>query len=129
VSKERRRFTREFKLAALARFAEASNVQDLARELGIERALLYKWQAKFEAGGADALTTTGRPRPTVTLRVEAGGAPAPPDDLGRAQRRIAELERKVGQQQVELDFFRAALRQVEGRRRRNGGPGDPTSSR
>jgi hypothetical protein len=31
--------------------------------------------------------------------------PAPPDELTRAQRRIRELERKVGQQQVELDFF------------------------
>jgi transposase len=37
-------------------------------------------------------------------------------ELGRAQRRVAELERKIGQQQVDLVFFRRALRHVrEGR--------------
>ena len=37
-------------------------------------------------------------------------------DLARAQRRVAELERKIGQQQVDLDFFRRALRHVRERR-------------
>ena len=32
--------------------------------------------------------------------------------LAAAEKRIAELERKIGQQQVELDFFQQALRQV-----------------
>ena len=36
------------------------------------------------------------------------------DELAGAQRRIAELERKIGQQQVDLDFFRRALRHVRG---------------
>jgi transposase len=127
VSKERRRFTREFKLAALVRFADAANVRDLARELGIERALLYKWRAKFEAGGAEALTTTGRPRPAIGPGESSGSVPA--DDLAGARRRIAELERKVGQQQLDLDFFRAALRQVRGRRGPSGGSGGPASTR
>jgi transposase len=35
------------------------------------------------------------------------------DDLSFVRQRIDELERKVGQQQLELDFFRQALRQVE----------------
>jgi transposase len=39
------------------------------------------------------------------------------DDLSLAGQRIAELERKVGQQQLELDFFQQALRQVEAKRR------------
>ncbi|HEY3641494.1 MAG TPA: hypothetical protein VGL31_10380 [Xanthobacteraceae bacterium] len=33
-------------------------------------------------------------------------------DVATARKRITELERKIGQQQVELDFFRQALRQV-----------------
>jgi hypothetical protein len=36
-------------------------------------------------------------------------------ELARAQRRVAELERKIGQQQVDLDFFRRALRHVRER--------------
>jgi len=103
---------------ALARFEEAGDVETLARELGIRRELLYKWRAKFAAGGEEALRTTGRPRPTAGLceRREAGD-------------RIGELERTIGRQQLELDFFRAALQQVRGQRRKNGGPGGPASTR
>jgi hypothetical protein len=43
--------------------------------------------------------------------------------------RIAELERKIGQQQVDLDFFRQALRQVKGARRPSDGPGVTGSTR
>ena len=50
-------------------------------------------------------------------------------DIGRARARIAELERKIGQQQVELDFFRQALRQVKGARRPSDGPGVTGSTR
>ena len=45
MSKERRQFTREFKLMALSRFTAAPNALELAKELGIRRELLYKWQA------------------------------------------------------------------------------------
>lgn len=118
MSRERRRYSREFKLAALARLEEAGNVTDLSRELGVAREMLYKWRAKFASGGASALSTAGRPRPAAL-----------PTDAPVGSRRIAELERKVGEQQLELDFFRAALRQVRGQRRGNGGPGGPASTR
>jgi hypothetical protein len=45
------------------------------------------------------------------------------------RKRIAELERKIGQQQVELDFFRQALQQVKGARRPSEGRGAPRSTR
>jgi hypothetical protein len=38
-------------------------------------------------------------------------------DAVAAARRIAELEQKIGQQQLDLDFFRAALRHVGAPRR------------
>src|SRR5271156_6320773 len=41
--------------------------------------------------------------------------PAPLSELARAQARIAELERKIGRQQVDLDFFREALRLIDAR--------------
>jgi hypothetical protein len=36
-----------------------------------------------------------------------------PDALAQAERRIAELEQKVGRQALELDFFQRALQQIE----------------
>ncbi len=143
-----RQHTREFKLAALARMDTAPDVQALARNLGIERALLYRWQRLYISGGAAALRNSGRPRPVLmqvpgtSLPAEEKPAPAaatpadpaPPaclaaHDLAAAARRIAELERKVGQQQLELDFFRAALRQVREPRRPTGVPGATASTR
>jgi hypothetical protein len=50
------------------------------------------------------------------------------DELEAARQRIAELERKVGQQQLELDFFQQALRRVEALRRSSDGPGATASS-
>ena len=117
MPKERRQFSREFKLAALARFEAAANVEELARDLGVRRELLYVWRRKFAAGGAEALNNSGRPRP---------GAEAP--ESMQAQARIAELERKLGQQAFELDFFKGALRRIEASRGPNGGPGVTASS-
>ena len=121
MSRERRHFSREFKLTAVARFVESGNAAELARELGVEHAMLYKWHAKYAAGGAAALTRSGRPR-------KPSGEGKSHQDGGSRQR-IAELERKIGQQQIELDFFRAALRQVGASRRGNGGHGGPGSTR
>jgi transposase InsO family protein len=108
----------------LARLDTAPDVQALARELGIERALLYRWQHKYISGGAAALRNSGRPRPMLVqppdpgLAAEEQAAPAaaaPPDlapppslaahDPAAAARRIVDLERKIGQQHLELDFF------------------------
>jgi hypothetical protein len=47
----------------------------------------------------------------------------------RAQARIAELERKIGRQQLDLDFFRAALRHVRDKQPMSGVPGATASTR
>jgi hypothetical protein len=46
-----------------------------------------------------------------------------PAELEASRKRIAELERKIGQQQVELDFVRRAVRHVGEARRPSDGPG------
>jgi len=138
---EERRFGREFKLAALARMEAGENVSALCRELGIRRKYLYQWRERFRLGGPVALRSRGRPTKAEVVAMRSGEpatlpvvaavmpAPAPPDELARAERRIAELERKVGQQQVELDFFQRALRQVGEVRQRSGARGGTASTR
>ena len=139
-AREPRRFSREFKLAALSRMAAGENVSALARELGVRRKYLYQWRDRFRAGGAVALRSRGRPRKSEVLAMRGGDeellpppaempSPAPPDELALAHRRIAGLERKIGQQALELDFFRQALRPAGDERSPRGAPGGTASTR
>lgn len=123
-------FSREFKLKVVRRMLAGENVSALARELKVLRKDLYVWRKRFRSGGPEALRGRGRPPKAVaavaTRSAPAKSAASPPD---ASSKRVAELERKIGQQQVELDFFRQALRQVEGARRRSAGSGVSRSTR
>ncbi len=128
-----RRFGREFKLSALSRMDAGENVSALSRELNVRRKLLYEWRDAFRAGGEEALRGPGRPpRGMLVPGAKSGGSSGlagspggppgdppgdPPDALGVARRRIADLERKVGQQALEADFLARALQLLETSRR------------
>ena len=100
----------------------------------------------MRAGGLEALRGRGRPRKGTVIigarslaspvlrkaEPDGGGATVPADELAVARRRIAELERKVGQQALEADFFRQALQLFETSRRpsdRSGGTASMASSK
>ncbi len=129
-TQERRRFSREFKLSAVGRLEAGESGSALARELGVKRTILYRWREAWRAGGELALREgQGRPTKVEALAMEdARGPLAKAHDLAVARRQIAELERKVGQQQVYLDFFKGALRRIETSRRPALAPGAPASS-
>jgi transposase len=134
MSKKARVFSREFKLGIISRIMAGENVSALGRELKLSRKDLYAWHDRFLAGGPQALRGRGRPRqepaPAVAASETVSAPPeGPGEDLEAARRRVAELERKIGQQQVELDFFQQALRQVRGARRPNTGAGVTESTR
>lgn len=98
-------YPQAFKVAAVERMEAAENITSVSRELGVQRELLYLWRGKYRAAGAAGLRDRGRPKqpmPGLEPRPGRGGA----DPAAR----IAELERKIGQQALELDFFRAALK-------------------
>ena len=110
-------FSREFKISIVCRMLAGESVSALARELKMTRKDLYAWRDRFQAGGPDALRGRGRPRKAEAAGSVASadatapvGTPAP--ELEAARKRIAELECKVGQQQMDLDFFQRALLHV-----------------
>jgi transposase len=117
-TRKRRVFHREFKLAAIQRLEAGESGAVVARELQIGSSHLSQWWANYRRYGPEGLRLAHRPCKADALEplVEA-------DKLDRAQQRVSELERKIGQQQVELDFFQEALRQVGQARRPNDGPG------
>ena len=133
------RFSREFKLEALRRMEAGENVSVLARELRVSRKSIYQWRNRYRVAGSMALRGRGRKtKAEISAHEGEPAAEKQPDEearqtsleeLARAQRRIAELERKIGQQQVELDFFQQALRQVRGQRLRSGVPGGTASTK
>ena len=122
-SGKRRVFSREFKLSAVKRMIDdGERGPALSGELGVSANQLYKWCMHFRRGGAEGLRPACRPR-KVPAEFDAK------TDVATARKRIGDLERKVGQQQLELDFFRQALRQVGGARQPNDGLGVRASTR
>lgn len=127
--RESRSFSREFKLEAVRRIEAGENVSALARELEIKRAILYRWRDACRLGGPEALRLRGRPSKAAASKLSAARLVAGrANDLAEARWQIEQLSRKVGQQQLELDFFKRALRQIEASRRPSEGPGATASS-
>lgn len=92
----RRNFTREFKLAALERIESGESLAAVARALEVNPNLLQRWRQEFHAWPGSAFPGKGRGR-------------AEPD-------RVAQLERKIGQQTLEIDFLKGCLQRIEQQR-------------
>jgi transposase-like protein len=111
----RRRFGRAFKLEVVGRMLAGESGTGLSRELGIKRTILYRWRDAVREGGEEALRDgAGRPSGVEKAAMAlARGPAARARDLSEARRQIVDLERKVGEQQVALDFFRGALQRIK----------------
>ena len=114
-----RTFSTEFKEAVVLRLEAGERLAAVADELEIRRKLLYEWRAAYRKLGAAGLNRKRGPKPGGARASPdaAPATPAPLSDLARAQARVAELERKIGKQQMDLDFFREALRLIDARDR------------
>ena len=124
-AKRRRVYSPRFKLGVIERMEAGESASALSRELKIKRELLCDWRRLWRQQGTGALRRQGRPALAEALLHGA----AAPKSLAEAEHKIAELERKVGQQALELDFFGRALQRIEGSRRPNDGPDVMASSR
>jgi transposase-like protein len=109
-----RRYPVGMKQQVIGRMQAGENVKALARELEINRTLLYVWKRK----------AAGQPY---------GSDPGGPQDL--RDQRIRELEAKIGQLEAalgrraqEVDFFAAALRGIAVLRRPKSGSGGRVST-
>ena len=92
------------------------NIHALARELGVERKLLYSWKYQFQ----------GRPEKNHANY----GTAAPETSEARLRKEIRDLRESLGAKTAELDFFAAALRRVEREQKKleAGGPGSTPRS-
>ena len=122
---KRRVFNREFKLAAIQRLMSGASATALAQELQIRSSHLSKWLANYRRYGPEGLRPAHRPPKSEAAKLKRMATAA---ETAAAQQRISELERKIGQQQLELDFFQKALRRVGQARRPSDGSGLQTST-
>jgi len=106
-------FTTEFKERAVLRLEAGEQFSALAAELGVRRKLLYDWCKSYRQLGVAGLNRKRGPKPGGLRSSPAPERAVPADPLAQAQARVAELERLVGRQQVDLDFFRRALRLMD----------------
>ena len=104
----RRQFTKEFKLAAVRRLEQGVSIGEAARALEVNPNVLHRWQREFRQGPGNAFPGNGKQR--------------------WSEGRIAELERKVGQQALEIDFLKGCLQRIDEQRKLQALNGQPLST-
>jgi transposase-like protein len=77
-------FTKEFKLAAVQRLEQGVSLGEVARALEVNPNVLHRWRREIRQGPGNVFPGHGKQR--------------------WAEGRVAELERKIGQQALEIDF-------------------------
>jgi transposase InsO family protein/transposase-like protein len=100
-----RGFSTAFKEGIVRRLESGEALAAVSKELGIARKLLYEWRWAWRRHGAAGLNRRRGPKAGLRRKMATGDPPG-----ARAKARIEELERLVGRQQLDLDFFRKALR-------------------
>ena len=107
--KKWRRHTLEFKRQAVERMKTCENIGALARELKLQRKLLYTWRYQFE----------GRPEP----RHANYGVTAEERKEKQLQNEILKLKSALAERVLENDFLKSALLRVKEERRPDTGTG------
>src|SRR5271170_3767029 len=104
----RRRFRKEFKLGAVRRLEAGVSMAEVSRGLEVSRSVLQRWRHEFRVAPGNAFPGNGQRR--------------------WSEGRVAELERKIGQQAVEIDFLKACLQRIEEQRMLRASTGNPRST-
>jgi transposase-like protein len=105
----RRQFSQEFKLAAVRRLEQGVSMAEVARGLEVSPNVLHRWRREFRQGPGNAFPGNGKQR--------------------WSEGQIAELQRKIGQQTIEIDFLRGCLQRIEEQRMLQALSGNPRSPR
>ena len=109
-----RRHSVEFKRQVVERMKTCENIGALARELDLERKLLYTWKYQFE----------GRPEPR---RANLAKNPQERKEKPLGEE-ITKLKLALAEKTLENDFFRSALLRIKEGRRQSSATGASAST-
>lgn len=104
----RRIFTREFKLAAIEQIESGKSLARVARELEVHENVVRRWKKEIQQNPSRAFSGNGN---------------------SISRNREADLERKIGQMTLEIDFLKKALQRIEEQRLLENAGGGARSTR
>lgn len=118
---KQRHYTLDFKVDVVTRMLRGENIKGLSRVLGVPRSVMYAWLSRYRERCAAELRGPGRPPAATVIEMEETPAEV-------TAKRIIELERKVGQQALEVDFLRKAFKRVKELRQKSAEAGGTAST-
>src|SRR6185503_20443680 len=95
-------------MTALQRLEAGASVAEIARAFEVNPNLLHRWRKEFRQGPGNAFPGLGKRRWDET--------------------KVEQLERKVGQQALEIDFLKGCLQRIEEERMLQALTGNPPST-
>jgi transposase len=107
----RQQYSRELKIACMREIDSGKSMAEVARRYQLNPKRLEVWKSEWRAQGEMAFPGKG-------VRAESK----------QDAERIVELERKIGQQTMEIDFLKKALQRFRERRLPVVGSGDTSST-
>jgi transposase len=84
----RRKFTRDFKRKVVEEL-DSRPVEELCREYELHKQLIYRWKREYQSNPADSFSGNGK--------------------IWKEDARIAQLERKIGQQAMIIDLLKKKI--------------------
>jgi transposase-like protein len=110
----RRYFSTKFKEKIVRRLVQGESVRAVCREFSLDQSNVYRWREKYHREGMERQETGQR---GSELAQEA------------VRQRMAALERKIGQQALDIDFLQRAFKRVKESQRQSSGSGVTASTR
>ena len=97
MRQSRRKFSKEFKEAAVRRLQLGASIAEVARACEVDPNVLHRWRRELRERGTKAFSGHGKAHSQDS--------------------EIAELQRKIGRQAMEIDFLQRCLQHVEEERK------------
>ena len=91
MEKERRTFSREFKLNAVELSYSRSNIKDLAYELDVRPELIYRWRSEFASYKGTSFPGNGNPK------------------LTNEESEISRMKKELAEMRMERDILKKAV--------------------
>lgn len=91
MKRERRSFTRDFKLNAVELSYSRSNIVELANELNVRPALLYRWRSEFASYQGKSFPGNGNQQMT------------------EEESQLAQLKKELSEMRMERDILKKAV--------------------